>query len=44
MGEVKMTFGRSNPNNVRPDTIKFEYEIDGEIKVRNFVNTEGGSQ
>lgn len=44
VGHVKMKFERSNPNNVRPDRVIVEYEIDGEIHIEPFENIVGGGR
>jgi len=43
-GEIKIKFYRSNPNNVRPDQLRIEYDVDGEILVENFENIAGGGK
>jgi hypothetical protein len=44
VGQVKMKFERSNPNNVRPDQVIVEYEIDGKIYIEPFENIAGGGR
>jgi filamentous hemagglutinin len=44
VGTVTVTFGRSDPNNARPDTLRVEYTINGVTKVQKFENKPGGGQ
>ncbi|PST17643.1 hypothetical protein C7U61_18650 [Rhizobium sp. JAB6] len=44
VGTVTVTFGRSDPNNARPDTLEVEYKINGVTQVRQFENKPGGGQ
>jgi hypothetical protein len=44
VGKITIKFERSNPNNVRPDQLRIEYDIDGEILVENFENIAGGGK
>lgn len=38
VGMVKVKFNRSNPANIRPDSVEIEYSINGKIKNKYFKN------
>ncbi|MFC7369820.1 DNA/RNA non-specific endonuclease, partial [Vreelandella zhaodongensis] len=42
VGNVTVHLNRADPYNPRPDSVRVEYTINGEIKVRNFRNQAGG--
>mgnify|MGYP000704331610 CR=1 FL=1 len=42
VGSVKVRLNRADPNSSRPDSLRIEYSINGEIKVKNFRNNSGG--
>lgn len=42
VGKVTIRFDRENPNNVRPDRLTVEYEINGVPYTRRFNNEFGG--
>ena len=42
IGNVTVRLNRADPYNSRPDSIRIEYSINGEVKVRNFKNESGG--
>lgn len=38
VGMVKVKFDRSNPANIRPDSVEIEYSINGKVKNKFFKN------
>lgn len=42
VGNVTVRLIRTNPYNSRPDSVRIEYSINGETRVRNFRNEAGG--
>lgn len=42
VGNVTVRLNRADPHNPRPDSVRIEYSINGETRVRNFRNEAGG--
>ncbi|WP_322890873.1 MULTISPECIES: DUF637 domain-containing protein [unclassified Yoonia] len=42
VGNVTVRLNRADPYNPRPDSVRIEYSINGETRVRNFRNEAGG--